>query len=118
MAREVYRYRFDAGVPIAEVEATIVLSLFGVEALHGEAQTRLDAAHFLDIEGRALVIDAGTPVGKDLNLLFAGFTLKEFGLNSFQVERVEGASDGGPPGVPVATAEAREHADGMVVGGK
>jgi hypothetical protein len=103
MANEVYRYRFGADVPIAEIEATLVLALFGVESLHGEAQTRLDAAHFLDLEGRALVIDAGTPVGRDLNCLFAGFILKEFGP-AFQVERVEGAPDDQPLGVDAATS--------------
>jgi hypothetical protein len=94
MDRVTYRYEFGADVPIAEVEATLVLSLFGVEALHGEVQTRLDAAHDLDREGRALVIDAGTAVGRDLNRLFVGFLRREFGDGAFAVERVVGGPAG------------------------
>lgn len=88
MSAEVYRYQFAQDIPVEEVEATIVLSLFAVESLHGEAQVRLDAAHHLDHEKRACVIDAGTPVGRDLNRLFTGFVRREFGEDSFQVERL------------------------------
>ena len=36
-------------------------------------QTRLDAAHVFDVDRHTCVIDASTPVGRDLNRLFAGF---------------------------------------------
>ena len=88
MTKELYRYRFTAEVPIEEVEASLLLALLATESLHGEAQTRLDAAHYLDPIKRACVIDAGTPVGRDLNRLFTGFMGREFGADSFTVERV------------------------------
>jgi hypothetical protein len=88
MTKELYRYRFTAEVPIEEVEASLLLALLATESLHGEAQTRLDAAHYLDPLKRACVIDAGTPVGRDLNRLFIGFMAREFGPDAFIVDRV------------------------------
>jgi len=87
--KDLYRYAFTSGVPMEEVEASLLLSLMATESLHGEAQTRLDAAHHLDPTKRACVIDAGTPVGRDLNRLFTGFLSREFGADVFVVERIE-----------------------------
>ena len=89
MTKDLYRYAFTAEVPIEEVEASLLLAVLATESLHGEAQTRLDAAHYLDPAKRACVIDAGTPVGRDLNRLFTGFLSREFGADMFVVERVE-----------------------------
>jgi len=89
MAKHLYRYTFMPVVPIEEVEASLLLAVFATESLHGETQTRLDVAHFLDPAKRACIIDAGTPVGRDLNRLFSGFIGREFGPDAFSVERVE-----------------------------
>ena len=59
------------------------------ESLHGQAQVRLDAAHAVDAEKRSCVVDASTPVGRDLNRLFIGFVSREFGPDSFEVDRVD-----------------------------
>lgn len=88
MTKDLYRYAFTAEVPIEEVEASLLLAVLATESLHGEAQTRLDAAHYLDPIKRACVIDAGTPVGRNLNRLFTGFMAREFGADAFTVERV------------------------------
>jgi hypothetical protein len=87
MTTDLYRYQFAADVPAAEIEATLVLALFAVESLHGESQTRLDAAHHFDADRRTCVIDAGTAVGRDFNRLFVGFLRREFGEDTFRVER-------------------------------
>ncbi len=89
MTKKLYHYRFTAEVPIEEVEASFLLAVLATESLHGEAQTRLDAAHYLDPLQRACVIDAGTPVGRDLNCLFVGFLRHEFGDESFSVQHSE-----------------------------
>lgn len=89
MTRDVYRYVFADEVPAVEVETTLVLSIFGVESLHGESQTRLDAQHAFDAKRRVVAIDASTSVGRDLNRLFIGFMTREFGPGSFRVERVQ-----------------------------
>ncbi len=88
MTTEVYRYVFKPNVPLEDVEASLLLAVMSAESLHGEAQVRLDAAHYLDPAKRACVIDAGTPVGRDINRLFIGFIRREFGEDAFSVERV------------------------------
>jgi hypothetical protein len=88
MASDVFRYDFDEQVQTEDVEAALLLSVWGCEALHGEAETRLDAAHYFDPAKRACVIDAGSLVGRDLNRLFVGFLGRELGPDAFRVERV------------------------------
>lgn len=88
MSAEIYRYSFVQEVQMEEIEASLVLAVLATESLHGEAKTRLDAAHHLDPTKRACVIDAGTQVGQDFNRLFTGFLGREFGADSFTVERI------------------------------
>ena len=91
MTGERYRYTFVPTVEFEEIEASLVLALLAVESLHGESQTRLDAAHATDATNRVLVIDASTTVGQDLNRLFVGFLKREFGPDAFRVEHLRGA---------------------------
>jgi len=90
MTRELYRYTFTPDVPLEDLEASLLLAVLATESLHGEAQVRLDAAHYLDPAKRACVIDAGTPVGRDINRLFVGFLSREFGEDAFRLEPVDG----------------------------
>lgn len=94
MNRVVYRYTFSHDVSPENSENFLVRSMLAIEALHGEAQVRLDAAHYFDVDQRACVIDASTPVGRDLNKLFVGFLSREFGEESFRVERVDRVHEG------------------------
>lgn len=87
MTGTTYRYTLAEAVPAEEIGITLLLARIGVEALHGESQARLDADHALDADARTVAIDASTEVGRDLNKLFAGFLAKEFGPDSFTVER-------------------------------
>ncbi len=87
MTDPIYRYHFENVIPAEEVEATFVLSIFAIEALHGEAQTRLDAGHAFDGKKRVMVIAADTAVGRDLNRIFLKLITREFGPGSFRVER-------------------------------
>jgi len=88
MTTEVYRYTFKPNVPPEDLEASLLLAVLSAESLHGEAQVRLDAAHFFDQNRRACVIDSGTAVGRDHNRLFIGFLRREFGEDAFRVERL------------------------------
>ena len=92
MSAEVYRYEFGPEIPVEDVEASMLLSLLAAESLHGETEVQLAAAHFLDADKRACVVDAGTPVGTDINKLFAGFLRREFGPAAFSVRRLASAS--------------------------
>lgn len=91
MESSVYRYRFPPSDDMAEVEASLVLSLYALEHLHGEPATRLEARTLLDADQRRCVVDAGTVVGRDLSRLFTGFLIREFGPDAFDVERAEPA---------------------------
>lgn len=88
MTTALYRYEFDRTVSREDVECAFLLAVWGCEALHGEAQTRLDAAHYFDPQRHACVIDAGTPVGHDLNRLFVGFLTREMDADAFTIKRV------------------------------
>jgi hypothetical protein len=89
MQKVIYRYAFPAKVPVEEVEASIVLSVFAVESLHGETETRLREAHYFDAKLRKCVVDATTSVGRDFNKIFLGFLMREFGADGFEVEQLE-----------------------------
>lgn len=92
MTCELYRYRFSEGVPLRDLEQTLLLAVLAAESLHGQSRVRLDAAYCLEPVKRACVIDAGTDVGRDINRVFTGFAIREFGEDAFQVERIDGAS--------------------------
>ncbi|WP_146452762.1 hypothetical protein [Bythopirellula polymerisocia] len=89
MANTLYRYHFGSKIPAEDIEASLLLSILSTESLHGASQVRLDTAHYLDDTKHACVIDASTQVGCDLNRLFLGFLSREFGDDSFSVERIE-----------------------------
>lgn len=84
----VYRYAIPPGLPLEEIEGALLLAVLATESLHGKTQVRLDAFHLLDPDTQTCVIDASTPVGRDLNRLFAGFLRREFGADALTVERV------------------------------
>lgn len=101
MSKEVYRYSFSNDVPIEDIESTLLLAKWGAESLHGESQVRLDATHMLDRLQRACVIEASTPVGRDVNRLFVGFVRREFGDEAFRVERLDHVPNRQPEEVKV-----------------
>lgn len=92
MTHHIHRYQFPNDIPIEEIEASLLLAIFAAENLHGESLVRLDAAHAMDRDRRVCVIDANTQVGRDINQLFIGFVRREFGEDSFRVERVDSCS--------------------------
>jgi hypothetical protein len=99
MTKGIYRYCFDARLSLEEVEDTLRLALLATEGLHGEAQVHLDASHAFNSTRRSCVIDATTTVGVDFNRLFTQFLRREFGPESFQVERIEASQQPAPAGV-------------------
>jgi hypothetical protein len=89
MNREVHRYTFEASVPAEEIEDSILLAIMAVEGLHGQSRVRLEAGYLLDAEKHACVIDASTDVGRDVNRVFVGLAIREFGESAFTVTRVD-----------------------------
>lgn len=89
MSSHAFRYEFTPEVPLEEVKSSLLLSILGVESLHGETEVHLNASHVIDTHQRTCLIDVGTDVGRDLNRLFAGFIRREFGRSQFSVQRVD-----------------------------
>ena len=92
MNRELYRYNFNATVPLRDVEASLLLAVLATESLHGRALVRLDASFCLDTGKRSCVVDAATDVGRAIARIFTGFLTREFGEEAFKVERIAAAS--------------------------
>lgn len=89
MSHAAHHFVFDPGIAFEDIEASLLLAIFAAESLHGEAQVRLDLAYAVDPEQRTCVIDATTAVGQDVNRVFIGFVLREYGPESFTVQRVD-----------------------------
>lgn len=88
MNEYVYRYRFRQGARMREVEETLLLSIFAAEGLHGEARVHMDVTYCISQEKRGLVIDAGTPAGQTVSSIFTALAMKEYGEDSFTVDRI------------------------------
>jgi hypothetical protein len=86
--KDLYRYTFQPDVSPEDVETALLLAILSTESLHGEIQTRLDAAHAYDSRKGTCVIDASTEAGRDFNKLFVGYLRRDQGENSFRVERM------------------------------
>lgn len=84
-----YRYSFAPDVSPVEVQGTLLLAYVAVEGLHGESRTRLDAGSAFTRPFGPCVIDASTPVGRDLAVIFTAFLRREFGADAFRVECVQ-----------------------------
>ena len=88
MNRELYRYNFNAEVPLHDIEDSLLLAVLATESLHGRALVRLDASFCLDGARRSCVVDAATDVGRAIARIFTGFLTREFGEEAFKVERI------------------------------
>lgn len=83
------RFTFDATVDMAEVAATLKLSLIACAILHGSDRVDLEVRSTVDQTQRRVDVRTETEPGRDLALLFLGYTRREFGGNAVQVQRVE-----------------------------
>jgi len=88
MNQELYRYNFDSKIPIQEVEDSLLLAVLAAESLHGRSLVRLDASFRLNTKKRSCVVDSATEVGRAIARIFTGFLTREFGEESFKVERI------------------------------
>ncbi len=84
----VFRFSFSTDVPLDEAEMTLQLSTFAAEGMFGTARVRLDFGYHIDADHRMIVVDGSKEVGAAVVQVFAGLLLREFGEDSFRVERV------------------------------
>jgi len=97
VTRDIYRYRFNESIPLREAEESLLLAVLAVESLYGRSPVRLDAAFYLDREKRSCVVDAGSDVGRAIARIFTGFLTRQFGEESFRVERAEPLDEASKP---------------------
>jgi hypothetical protein len=88
MASEIYRFRFDQGVPMRDVHESLRLAIYAAEGVHGRSQVRLDFGYCADDEKHSLVLDARAEAGRTVARIFTGFLTQQFGEEAFRVERV------------------------------
>lgn len=73
MIRTVYKFTFDANVPMDGITKLLALSTISVESIHGESAMMLDGGFLMNIRRRTCLIDAESPTGNDLARVFTGF---------------------------------------------
>lgn len=86
---EVYRFQFKNKIPSKVVEETLYWAVFNAESVFGKPKVRLDASFLFDKEKNICVIDKSTEVGKHIAQVFTSLISKEYGEDSFKVERIE-----------------------------
>lgn len=85
---EVYRFQFKDDVPPKEIEETLFWAVFNAESVFGKPRVRLDASFLFDREKKVCVIDKTTEVGRHIAQVFTSLMTREFGEESFKVERL------------------------------
>jgi len=88
MERDLYRYSFDDKIPMGEAEESLMLAVLATECIHGHSALRLASAFLFDPAKRSCVIDGSTEIGRHIAAIFTGFLGKQFGDESFRVERI------------------------------
>lgn len=107
MSRPLYRYLFAPTVPAEDIQASLVLAAFATESLHRNPRVHPDLLSTFDPQARSCVIDAGSPEGRSLHLLFSTFLLRELDQHLFRVEQVE--SPRGEPPMPPPPSWSRKN---------
>ena len=89
MQTNVFRFQVDASVPLIEAEMSLHLAMFAVEGLVGPARIRLDVSYYVDEPRRVIIVDGSNEVAGAVVRVFTNLLLREFGEDSFHVERVQ-----------------------------
>ena len=85
---KVYRFEFQQDVPGKAIEEHLYWSVFNAESVFGKPKVRLDASFYFDQEKKVCVIDKTTEVGRHIAQVFTSLITREFGEESFKVERL------------------------------
>lgn len=81
------QFTFRPGVPIRDVEETLLLAAFAVEGLLGRVRVAMDASFDVDPGTSSVSINEGNVVGWLMARIFAAFLSREFGETAFIVNR-------------------------------
>lgn len=84
----VYSFSFAPEITDDEIASRLFLAAVNTENVFGGAAMRLDASFRFDKEARTCVIDGRTEIGRHMAKLFVSYLSKEFGDETFTVERI------------------------------
>ena len=87
VSRQAYRYWFSPEVALGDIAETLHLSLYAAEGIHGRTRVRLEVGYEIDREARICTVNAATPVGETVVQIFTSYLAREFGEDSFSVQR-------------------------------
>ena len=93
---QVCRFKFSENVIREQVEEKIAFAVISAECTFGQAKVRLNAA-YLALDNK-VVIDVSSPVGEHIAEVFTGLLIKDYGEQSFTVERVRNEGNQGIKG--------------------
>ncbi|MCC6678137.1 MAG: hypothetical protein IT436_13430 [Phycisphaerales bacterium] len=88
MSTRIYRFTFEKGPKMTDIEEVLELAVLAASCLHGSAAVRVNAGYASDAHARAIVLDGSTVAGRDVILLFTGLSAEQFGGSAFKVDRV------------------------------
>jgi hypothetical protein len=90
---QVCRFKFKKTISREQIEEHIAFAVISAECTFGQAKVRLNAA-YLAADSK-VVIDVSSPVGEHIAEVFTGLLIKNYGEQSFTVERVRNESHSG-----------------------
>ena len=85
--RDVVRIRYGDDVDMDQAGELLVMAVLAAESVYGRSALRLDARFVLDEDRRRCVVDTGSPLGRDIALVYIGFLVREYGDEAIGVER-------------------------------
>ena len=91
----VYKFIIPKRSDFDLLQAIVTLAVKETELVYGRAKLKLETDYHLDPNRPACLIEGGTECGEHLAKLMAGFLIKQFGENGFQVSRL--TKQGGRP---------------------
>ena len=84
----VYRFHFKDKIDARDIEERLCWAVFNAESLFGKPRVRLDVSLYFDQDKKSCVIDKSTDVGRHIAQVFTSLVCREFGEESFTVERL------------------------------
>ncbi len=87
---QVCRFTFQKNVSRDRIEELIAFAVISAECTFGQAKVRISAS-YLASDSKA-VIDVSSPVGEHIAEIFTGLVIRDYGEESFTVERVRDES--------------------------
>lgn len=93
---QVCRFKFNKNIEREVIEWHVAQSILASEGVFGQAKVRLNAAYLAS--DNKVVIDVSSPVGEHIAEVFTWRMTKEFGEDSFTVERIRNESQSGAKG--------------------